>query len=340
MMRSPAIGFLLFGFCTSGLLAQETPSTDRHAAAIESGLRMVQKATKNYPEHRKCFSCHHQTMPMLAMTEARAAGYQINQPLLAEATKFTHKFFTEREKSLSSGKRIGGSGLTVGYGLWALSLGNAGIDETSEAMVAYLVQTQKDDGRWQRPSFRPPMSESNIACTAIAAYYLPMLAGDSQQEDVEKSVAKARKWLEGAEAESQEDKNLRLWGLGLLGGDEKLVEQARQAVLQSQHDDGGWGQLDDMPSDAYATGQALYALAATGTAADSDVYQRGVAFLLDTQQDDGSWLVETRAKPVQTFFDNGDPHGKSQFISVAATSWAVAALAQAKEAAQSEATDK
>jgi hypothetical protein len=28
------------------------------------------------------------------------------------------------------------------------------------------------------------------------------------------------------------------------------------------------------------------------------------------------------------FFDNGDPHGKDQFISIAATCWAVAALAQ------------
>jgi N-acyl-D-amino-acid deacylase len=53
---------------------------------------------------------------------------------------------------------------------------------------------------------------------------------------------------------------------------------------------------------------------------------------LRTQHDDGSWLVETRSKPVQVYFDNGDPHGKSQFISVAATSWAVAALARTKQA--------
>jgi hypothetical protein len=52
-----------------------------------------------------------------------------------------------------------------------------------------------------------------------------------------------------------------------------------------------------------------------------------VAFLLKTQQPDGSWLVETRSKPIQKFFDNGDPHGKSQFISITATGWAVAALA-------------
>ena len=53
---------------------------------------------------------------------------------------------------------------------------------------------------------------------------------------------------------------------------------------------------------------------------------KGVQFLLKTQRDDGAWLVETRSKPVQVFFDNGDPGDKSQFISMTATGWAVWAL--------------
>jgi len=47
---------------------------------------------------------------------------------------------------------------------------------------------------------------------------------------------------------------------------------------------------------------------------------------LDTQKEDGAWIVQTRARPLQLFFDNGDPGGKSQFISFAATNWAVLAL--------------
>ncbi len=56
--------------------------------------------------------------------------------------------------------------------------------------------------------------------------------------------------------------------------------------------------------------------------------QHAAKFLLTTQHADGSWLVETRVKPVQTYFDNGDPHGKHQFLSTAATAWATAGLAQ------------
>jgi len=56
-----------------------------------------------------------------------------------------------------------------------------------------------------------------------------------------------------------------------------------------------------------------------------------VRFLLDTQLDDGSWYVRTRAIPVQPYFDSEFPHGPDQFISAAATNWATIALAGAAQ---------
>ena len=54
-----------------------------------------------------------------------------------------------------------------------------------------------------------------------------------------------------------------------------------------------------MASDAWATGQALYALAHLGRAADREAILGGQAFLIKTQRDDGSWFVKTRAFPFQ-----------------------------------------
>ena len=87
---------------------------------------------------------------------------------------------------------------------------------------------------------------------------------------------------------------------------------------------------DPYSSDAYATGSTLVALhLAGGVATDLPAYRRGLAFLVNTQRDDGSWFIKSRSKPFQPYFESGFPHGRDQFISAAATGWAVAALALA-----------
>jgi hypothetical protein len=49
-----------------------------------------------------------------------------------------------------------------------------------------------------------------------------------------------------------------------------------------------------MASDAWATGQALYALAHAGVKSDEPVIGRAHAFLIKTQRADGSWPMMSR----------------------------------------------
>jgi len=46
-----------------------------------------------------------------------------------------------------------------------------------------------------------------------------------------------------------------------------------------------------------------------------------------TQKVDGTWFVASRSQLFQLYFESGFPYGKDQFIAVAATGWAAAALA-------------
>ena len=59
------------------------------------------------------------------------------------------------------------------------------------------------------------------------------------------------------------------------------------------------------------------------------VSQRGVQFLLRTQDEDGSWFVPKRVEPRNLFFDAAFPHGEAQYASFNATCWATMALVQA-----------
>lgn len=105
--------------------------------------------------------------------------------------------------------------------------------------------------------------------------------------------------------------------------------------MADQRDDGGWGQLATLESDAFATGKALFALREAGVVASSDAaYRQGMHFLLRTQTEDGSWLVKTRAFPFQPLIDSGFPHGRNQWISAAGTGWALIALMHGEDGAQ------
>ena len=106
------------------------------------------------------------------------------------------------------------------------------------------------------------------------------------------------------------------------------LRSAAGALLKEQRPEGGWAQLPGLEADAYATGQALVALASSGQLKVSDAaYQRGIVFLLRTQRADGSWQVRTRTYPLQPYKEIGFPYGKDQWISAAGTSWASMALA-------------
>ena len=55
-----------------------------------------------------------------------------------------------------------------------------------------------------------------------------------------------------------------------------------------------------MASDAYATGQALYALNVAGVKLNRGDFVKSVGFLLNSQQPDGSWLRIPRGSAYRT----------------------------------------
>ena len=88
----------------------------------------------------------------------------------------------------------------------------------------------------------------------------------------------------------------------------------------------------ELDSDAYATGQALYALQEAARLPTTDsTYQRGLRFLLKTQLEDGTWFTPRRTFPFQPTMPSGFPHNRDGWLSAASTSWATLALTLASE---------
>src|SRR5262249_19404403 len=85
--------------------------------------------------------------------------------------------------------------------------------------------------------------------------------------------------------------------------------------------DSGWGQTKEAKSDAYATGQALYALAEAGVKPDDQAVRKAQSFLAKTQRDDGGWAMVSRA-----IMRDGKPPKDLGPITHAGSAWAVMGL--------------
>ena len=319
---------LLLLAATVTLARADEPS--RLRAAIAKALPLIATSATTYTEQRDCFSCHHQTLPALAWADVRRKGFDIDAAVSKKQADFTRDYFAARKEKLIAGEGVPGGAYSAGYALAGLAAEKVAADKTTAALVEYLRKTQRDDGGWriQGGSHRPPLEDSHFTATALA---LAALRGPfaSATEDAA-VVERGMKWLREHEATSTEDAVFRLLGLVEARADEKTIDGAVAELLKRRRDDGGWGQETDSASDAYATGTALTALAAAknlGREVEADVFRRGRTWLLEAQLPDGSWKVETRAKPFQEYFESGYPHAKSQFISIAAACRAVQSLA-------------
>jgi N-acyl-D-amino-acid deacylase len=134
-------------------------------------------------------------------------------------------------------------------------------------------------------------------------------------------------WLLKTNTSDTEDRVFQLRALAFAKAETEAQQAFADALITAQRPDGGWAQKEDMTSDAYATGTVLSSLVQTGhVLTTSLVYQNGLRFLLQSQKPDGSWLVESRSKPFQKYFETGFPHGVNQFVSTSATAWATIAL--------------
>ena len=172
-MRLTAALFVLATLGSAGY-AEDLPARIR--ASIERGLPLVQNAARRYPENRECFSCHHQTLPMLAMRTAREAGFEIDRELLDAQLAFTSESLQTRIEPLKEGKNIGGRAMTVSYALWTWQIAEGQSDEVTAAMVTYLLKAQESNGSWRPPSNRPPLEESSVTCTVLSAWMLDYYA--------------------------------------------------------------------------------------------------------------------------------------------------------------------
>jgi hypothetical protein len=283
-----------------------------------------------FRDQATCISCHHNAMPAIAATVARRKGIDVDQARARKNLDDIRTFFSAAVPRMMLGDpAVGGEAITAGYSQMALQADGQPLDTTTAAISHWLMARQMPDGRWLGNGVnRPPSEYSIISHTALAAGGLKSYPLPGRSREVAESLRRARTWLLAAEAKSAEERGMRLMGLVWTDAPRARVDDAVREVREKQEANGGWSQFGRTAPDAYATGLSLYAMHVAGVPATDEAYRKGVAFLLGTQYQDGTWLVRTHSFPLQRYFESGFPYGRHQWISTAGTSWASLAIAQ------------
>jgi ankyrin repeat protein len=330
-MRNAVVVVLVvasLGLVLSAREAAPVAEKDARAAAARA-LALVQTSVASFDRQRQCASCHHHGLTLAALRVARERGVAFDEAAARASIDRGFRGLANLDNAVQAAEQIDPS---LDWGTWLGSADDAGIEGnlTSAVFARLLALRQEADGRWMTLDVRPPQSVSVFTATALSVRAVNRYLPDSLAADRQARVARARRWLLGATPVDTEDRTFQLLGLKWAGASADEMRPHAGRLAGEQRSDGGWAQTPTLASDAYATGQALVALASTGSGAGDAAVQRGLQYLLSSQKADGSWHVATRIHEQDLlspqFFDAGFPHGMDQFASVNGTLWAAMGL--------------
>jgi hypothetical protein len=296
--------------------------------AIERSVNLLQRTSREFQTRGGCPACHAQHHTAMAVAAARRAGAKVDWALEQAEARTVAAVRGTLEQPLF--QVVDPPPGTDGHVFSLLQLQAAGLPPrlATDSLLFHLVAMQRKEGDW--PNYgviRPPFEDGSFTITAKAVRVLRDNPLPGRKAEFQARTARAAEWLAKASPVSTEDRTMQLLGVRWAGG--KVPETRIAELLALQRSNGGWGQTEHLPADAYATGEVLYTLRELGFPTSQPQWRRGLEFLLNTQSADGSWHVRTRAAAFQPYFESGFPYGDDQWISQSGTAWAVMALSAA-----------
>jgi Squalene-hopene cyclase N-terminal domain len=278
--------------------------------AIARGLTFLEKDAVTWRKERGCATCHHGTMTVWALSEAKSQGYDVDAQALADMIQWTKGRFLPRSSGPPGPGTV--SVPLIYLGMMSQNLPVLSRDEMNR-IARLIVVRQAEDGAWESPPPKngpPPTWESRetVALLSLLAWEPYAPADPKEAAAARASREKAEAWLSTTKSsDTTQALSLRLLLDARRGTAEKRLQPAIDRLLKRQNADGGWSQTKDLSSDAYATGQALYAFSFADVKNDRPEIQRAVSFLAASQREDGSWPMVSRGHPGVKPFTNPVP---------------------------------
>ena len=221
-------------------------------------------AAPKWIEEKKCISCHMVPFMLWSLTEAEATGAKVPADEFRERTQW----------SLDDARTRGFGQGAEGLSQMILARGSA---ERVEGEAAYyenfakvLLENQRPDGSWKAGGQLPGQKRRQVETTEVTTMWATLALDDAMGDEATTAIEDARGSVnDGATRTSNEWHVVRLL-VAQRFGEREVASRQLTHILERQNADGGWGWNDGEQSDAFATGQSLYALSRqTGAPVDT-----------------------------------------------------------------------
>ena len=272
-----------------GELAKKSDAHVRDSAS--RGLSYLSSASQAWTTQHRCFGCHVQAVTMEALSVGKKHQYPV-----------PNKDLGAMVQALKLGVTAGGhtTGIAFEGSAWARYDQWVGNNETDQLLryAKELHGVQAQNGAINDDDRRLPVTGGTLqttfqaaqtwrqayARTADAKWLPPLRRAESYL------ASQLSSWKGKGQGVYLQDLNFVL--LGLLASGVTRTEASAQGLvrmlLARQNPDGGWG-LDSQASDAFATGQTVYALKTAGYSDDDLPVARAIRYLVSKQGQNGAW---------------------------------------------------
>jgi hypothetical protein len=296
----------------AGLQAGDPVAAERRA------LEYLAREVPRWSLDNKCYSCHNNGDAARALYTAKRLKRTVPEKSLADTTAWlTRPADWEHNggEGEFSDKKL--AAIQFAFALATAKQAGSADDPAALQAAARIVAAGQDaDGSWKidaSGSLGAPATYGRFLATAAGRNTLAQ-AGPLFSEP----VARADRWLLQSQPKAVLDAAAVL--IGLQDCDHTLAKEQRARCLErirrGEARSGGWGPYVTSPPEPFDTAVVLLGLLSVRhEPAVAQMIARGRRFLIDAQQEDGSWPETTRP-----------PGGISYAQRLSTTGWATQAL--------------